>query len=642
MPDPSSIAENAGPGPSPASCRDAATRLLEAGSPLAAYDLLATALARHPADLRLRQLLALSLVRTGAARSALDTLSALRRAGHEDEETLGLLARAHKSLWMEDEPGAHRHLRLAHHYYHLAYQRSGGYWSGINAATTALALGQAETARALAAAVRDQCRGALAGRGRSAADYWLLATTGEACLVLGDLAQAGEAYAAASTYARSRPGDAAATRRNARLVLRHLPLDGSALDAHLAVPRVVVFAGHLVDRPGRTPPRFPPDLEPAVAEAIRARLDAVRAGSGYASAACGADLLFLEALRDRGADTHIVLPYNRTEFLADSVDIVPGSSWPARFDEALAAARDVVVASEHPMAGGQLSYEYALRLLEGMAGLQAEELDTELVPMALWDGRPGDGRGGTAWTVERWRAAGLAVEVLDLAAMRHARPPVVVCAPAGRTEDAPPAPAPDSNRRGFMPQIVAMLFADARGFSALEEHQIPIFVEAFLGGVARVLDADGLRPVLRNTWGDGLYCVFEDVARAGAAALALAGAVAASDWAAHGLPADLALRIALHAGPAYACEDPVTGRPTFLGAHVSRAARIEPVTPPGQVYASRAFAALARADRATGFRCEYVGQMTLAKGAGTLPIYVVRRRRHRETARSDAVHPVRG
>jgi hypothetical protein len=34
----------------------------------------------------------------------------------------------------------------------------------------------------------------------------------------------------------------------------------------------------------------------------------------------------------------------------------------------------------------------------------------------------------------------------------------------------------------------------------------------------------------------------------------------ATDWRSHGLPADLTLRIALHAGPVFRCIDPVTGQ----------------------------------------------------------------------------------
>jgi class 3 adenylate cyclase len=114
---------------------------------------------------------------------------------------------------------------------------------------------------------------------------------------------------------------------------------------------------------------------------------------------------------------------------------------------------------------------------------------------------------------------------------------------------------------------------------------------------------------------------YEKPQDAGTVALALAEAVGAADWASHGLPASITLRIALHAGPAYCCLDPVTGSKTFFGAHVSRAARIEPVTPPGQVYASQAFAAVAAARKVRGFTFEYVGRVPLAKAAGTMAMY---------------------
>jgi len=70
----------------------------------------------------------------------------------------------------------------------------------------------------------------------------------------------------------------------------------------------------------------------------------------------------------------------------------------------------------------------------------------------------------------------------------------------------------------------------------------------------------------------------------------------------------------------------VTGREDYLGTHVSRAARIEPITPKGEVYASEVFAAIAFAERVDAFACDYVGQIGLAKEYGTYPTYHVRRR----------------
>lgn len=58
-------------------------------------------------------------------------------------------------------------------------------------------------------------------------------------------------------------------------------------------------------------------------------------------------------------------------------------------------------------------------------------------------------------------------------------------------------------------------------------------------------------------------------------------------------------------------------------------ARIEPKTPPGQVYASENFAAIAAAQKITDFRCEYVGRLPLAKGYGTFGTYHVAGRDYR-------------
>jgi hypothetical protein len=64
-------------------------------------------------------------------------------------------------------------------------------------------------------------------------------------------------------------------------------------------------------------------------------------------------------------------------------------------------------------------------------------------------------------------------------------------------------------------------------------------------------------------------------------ALDLQSAVAEIDFAGAGLPDHLALRIGGHLVPAYAGQDPIMKQPNFFGAHVSRVARIEPVTPEG-------------------------------------------------------------
>jgi class 3 adenylate cyclase len=617
----------------PATYAVLAERILNAGEPLVAYDVLTEGLKHAPRDVRLRQLQALALSRSGAVERANKILGNLVAEGHAGEETLGLLARTHKDLWTQatEEDERERHLNKAYETYARAYHASGGYYTGINAATTALVSGRRAEARRLAREVRALCLQELQSLEAAGAsgNYWLLATLGEAALILREWREADEWYGRAALMGRGHYGELNSTRRNARLLIERLGADGNSIERLLWIPKVVVFAGHMIDRPDRAAPRFPPELEEPVRRAVRARLEEIDAGFGYSSAACGADILFVEAMHERGAETHIVLPYNKPQFKEDSVDFA-GGAWSARCDLALDRATEVSTASEQRMEGGGMSFEYTNLLLEGLATIRARQLETELVPLAVWDGREGDGAGGTASIVAHWRAKGHAVEIIDIAEILRAESARLVPRAASVRPEPIEKPTIEAAPE-FASQTIAILFADAVNFSRLTEEQLPIFIRHFLGRIGKL--AASVPPITKNTWGDGLYFVFSTVGDAGRFALRLSDLMNNTSWAAVGLPKDLNLRIALHAGPVYSCLDPITERMNYIGTHVNRAARMEPVTPPGQVYTSQAFAALAAAEGVADFVCEYVGQTPLAKGYGTFPTYLIPRDAGDRTAR---------
>jgi class 3 adenylate cyclase len=241
-----------------------------------------------------------------------------------------------------------------------------------------------------------------------------------------------------------------------------------------------------------------------------------------------------------------------------------------------------------------------------------------MVPLAVWDGKEGDGPGGTSGVIGHWRNMGLEVEVIDLDKIlsRHSKHPSAEATTVKRKR---------SRSGKLSTELMSMLFADAVNFSKLTDYQIPLFVEHFLGAIGKLIATSKHAPVVKNTWGDGLYFVFSSVRDAGLFSLELCDLVVETNWSRKGLPKDLNLRIALHAGPVYSCVDPVMGQSTFAGAHVSRTARMEPITPPGQVYASQPFAAVAAAQFVGEFTCDYVGRTPLAKGYGIFPTYHVRR-----------------
>jgi class 3 adenylate cyclase len=128
--------------------------------------------------------------------------------------------------------------------------------------------------------------------------------------------------------------------------------------------------------------------------------------------------------------------------------------------------------------------------------------------------------------------------------------------------------------------------------------------------------------------------VFVSVCDATNYALELNELVMDRDWEAAGLPGDMDLRVALHCGPVFCGTDPITGLAMYTGPHTSRTARIEPITPPGQVYASSAFAAAAVAQSVGGVRFRYMGRTPLAKKYGSLELYHVGRQNKTKASRS--------
>lgn len=178
-----------------------------------------------------------------------------------------------------------------------------------------------------------------------------------------------------------------------------------------------------------------------------------------------------------------------------------------------------------------------------------------------------------------------------------------------------------------MPDPVAIrsiLFADVVGFSKMPDAAYPGFMGEFLADVDRVLSDPRHTAIARNTWGDAIFAVFKTASEAAHAALALQSLVSSQEWAKRfGLAVEvcLQLRIGLHAGPLYEGQDPITKSLSFMGKHANLAARIEPIAEEGHVYVSGEFAAMATLANPDEFQFDYVGQRTLPKKSGVIPVF---------------------
>ncbi|MEW6690631.1 MAG: TRAFs-binding domain-containing protein [Pseudomonadota bacterium] len=593
------------------------------GSPGLAFDIFSEGLALFPADRELRYLAALALAQGGSSGHAARLLRQLLADGDGgalQSEILSLAGRIAKDRWSKLPEGAERAAagEQARDYYRSAFEASREHFPGVNAATMSVLTGKEDESRRIAQVVRALCLERAGDAGQ--ADSWLCASLGEASLLLGDQAAAAEWYRKASAGAARRYGEIASMRRQLRLLAQRV--DGAeAMLRLLAMPRVAIFTGHMIDAPGRSTPRFPAWVEPGVATAIGDAVAAQGIGFGYCSAACGADILFAEQMLERGAEVNVVLPFQREDFVRTSVAFA-GGDWLERFERVLARAAGVSYCVEESHLGDDVLFSYAAELTIGLAALRAGQLETEAVMLAVAE--PGDqGRiGGTAGNIGRWQAQGRRAVVLDLRALRDAAGPA-------RATPVPVRGAQQASRPAGLPwgqrQIRTMLFADMVGYSKLREHETPQFFVHFLGALERELQASSDRPVFGNTWGDGLYLVFEQAAHGADFALRLRDAVARIDWTGAGLPADMNIRIGMHTGPVFRALDPIIRQENFFGSHVTRAARIEPVAAPGSVYVSEQMAAALAATGEQRFACDYLGALSLAKQFGIGRIYRLRR-----------------
>lgn len=384
----------------------------------------------------------------------------------------------------------------------------------------------------------------------------------------------------------------------------------------------VFFTGHMIDRPGRVPARFPAARAPQIAGRIAGELDSLQATDGFAAATCGGDILFLEAMLARGGRAHVTLPCAVDDFRRDCVDLIPGGDWAARFDRILREAASLEILSDQYASDNSMASECCSRVMVGLAARHAAAKGEEPVVLALWDGRPGDAFGGTQSIIEFCIANGFRVRwMTDLA-------------PEGAAQTRDLAAASNSSAirhatlAGEAPQqICAAVFADAVGFSKLRERDVPLFSRHYLTAAMSALQAHMLVPLVKNTWGDGLYLVFESVREAGLFALDFRDRILATDWRQLGLSAAMSVRIGIHAGPLYRIYDPVIGQWSYTGAHATRAARLEPSTDPGKVFATLACVALAAAERASEFHCRPVGRRELVKGAGEFELFELTRDR---------------
>ena len=198
--------------------------------------------------------------------------------------------------------------------------------------------------------------------------------------------------------------------------------------------RILLFAGHMIDEPGRKNPRFPADKEKIAREKIKeAVMKEMELDPGvacaYAGAASGGDILFQEICVELGIPTKLYLAIPPQNYVTTSVE-KGGQQWVQRFWKIHgehAARNQLRVLSESSDDGEYLpawlrskpKYSIWQRNNLWMLFNALDEAcdpktgDPNITLIALWDGAGGDGPGGTGDLVDKVKSLGARCEIVN-------------------------------------------------------------------------------------------------------------------------------------------------------------------------------------------------------------------------------------
>lgn len=410
----------------------AGTALLKMGRFDFALEQLEKALEIDPDNVQALQAKGIVLGRLRKYPEAKELLKGVVKSAPDDAETVALLGRVEKDAWVDAwrKEGATAQqmrsaaaaedglLREAIQTYRAGFLSDPRhYYSGINALTLLHLLRhlsspdeEAGSCKEMEGGVRWAIRSALGKERVESKDYWARGSLGDLELLVSDTPVLERAYKDAVAVSDGNWFDLDSSRQQL-LLLKDLEFRPLQVDAALAIvnralerlkepwlPRnVFLFSGHMIDAPGRATPRFPADQEPVASAAIAAKLDELGADAqdlALCGGACGGDLIFAEQCLQRGLRLHVRIPFEEPQFLENSVNFA-GEAWRQRFNAVKEHGNTkLIIMPEElgPSPSNANPYERN-NLWQLYSALIWGPDKVNFV--ALWDGKAGDGRGGT-------------------------------------------------------------------------------------------------------------------------------------------------------------------------------------------------------------------------------------------------------
>jgi tetratricopeptide (TPR) repeat protein len=365
-------------------------KLIRQGRNLEARNLAEDGL-KTSSDLRLSQLYAMAISKSGATQAAMEYLEPIYREHTEDPETAGILGGIYKELFKKDQNT--KYALLSRDTYVKNFSTTRNYYTGINAATMSAIAGQAGRGREIA----NEIIGALQS---DSSDFWELATLGEASLLTKNREKAIHYYIQARKFAGSDWGKINSVYNQLWLLSHYVAVPNEVLKV-FSPPGVVAFVGHMIDHPSRTQPRFPASLETRVKEAIASAIKTMNVKIGYCSLACGSDILFAEAMTEAGGEVGVWLPFSKADFIETSLRFA-GDYWIPRFEKLVSQSR-VTFITEESYEGYDELFSFQSAVIFGSAVIRSSMNHTKpslLTVLSETDLHRKEG--GTRDTVSRW------------------------------------------------------------------------------------------------------------------------------------------------------------------------------------------------------------------------------------------------
>lgn len=529
----------------------------------------------------------LSLARQGFIVEALRQYLQVDWSGETSEELRMLPARLLKELYFQSGERHRFLLQRALELYHREYLETSRPFPGINAAFLSLVAGDRAQAEALADSVLDTLSqtGMVFGPDvsvRSIGALYDQLTYVEANFIRGT----GREAAALLPLLAAMPGGRGAVDNCLRQLRRILPLTRERVDIAIAAERQPGMALSYSDAAPDSSVLATGDGWTAAVDRLARRLRVVNCVALFGSLAPGFELALTHAGLASGVRLNLFLPIEVAQYRG--IVVAPsGEHWVTRFDEVVRRAE--TVSSFAPTLGRSDLDRMTVEAATISAGLARLPIHGSNITAGI--------------AVKRMSADG-GMDATVTAAVPAEHPGVAQA--QGETTQ----------------RLAYSIFCDLVGGSRLPERDCVVLFAALYRRVSERLEfAHSL--LERNTWGDAVFLVFHDVVEAAEVALDLRRI---TDGLLPDNPAlDISFRVACHYGPAFEIDDPVRGVRAFTGQSVTRVARIEPVTPPGNVYVTQSFAGKLSATQAEGYMMEPVGEINLSKSYGTERVFNLRR-----------------